>query len=495
MKIRAGASVIAMAMACGLMAVSSASAETLTDELAGLLDIHPQLQAARKTVDSAAEGINAARAGYLPTVKLFGDSGSEWIKNPTRNSTNGGEAYFRGRENATATVTQKLFDGYATDSAVETARLSEAIAKATLDTTRQAVLFEAVSAYIDIKRQNALVSLGRESEKNIQEQLRLEDERVKRGSGVAVDVLRSKQRLQVAKERRVAFEGGLRNAVTRYTQVFGHAPNIAGLENVEPPSALLPKTMEEAAAIAVAENPQIKAANLAINLSSERRTTAEAGYYPTLDLVGKGEYENDKAGTIGVKRAWSMLLQANWEIFSGFRTDAQVAQAIHDGAAAEKTRDQAARKVSEAVSVAWQTMRTARERQGLLQNAVNIAYEMWEATKKQREAGKADVMTVLDSESAIYDSRINHTLAFYDYRLSMFQVIQTMGRLEVEALADAAPAPKPKTAPAKTSATPPVAPAPAAPIAETQPQQAPPLAQYRPLAPGAAFEPQPVTFE
>ena len=43
--------------------------------------------------------------------------------------------------------------------------------------------------------------MSRLNETNIQNQLNLEDERVQRGSGIAVDVLQAKSRLQLAKER------------------------------------------------------------------------------------------------------------------------------------------------------------------------------------------------------------------------------------------------------------------------------------------------------
>lgn len=69
-----------------------------------------------------------------------------------------------------------------------------------------------------------MVELSRETEATIQRQLKLEDERVQRGSGVAVDVLQAKSRLQISKERRVNFEGALADAVSRYMQTYGQLP-------------------------------------------------------------------------------------------------------------------------------------------------------------------------------------------------------------------------------------------------------------------------------
>ena len=95
---------------------------------------------------------------------------------------------------------------------VRTARLNKEIARIGLNNTRQTTTFEGVNAYVDVLRQKRLIELARENEATIQRQANLENERVQRGSGVAVDVLQAKSRLQVSKERRVTFEGALRFA-------------------------------------------------------------------------------------------------------------------------------------------------------------------------------------------------------------------------------------------------------------------------------------------
>jgi len=47
-----------------------------------------------------------------------------------------------------------------------------------------------------VSRQNQLVELATQNEETIQIQLNLEDERVLKGSGIAIDVLQAKSRLQ-----------------------------------------------------------------------------------------------------------------------------------------------------------------------------------------------------------------------------------------------------------------------------------------------------------
>lgn len=420
-----------------------AGAQALVNELHGLVETHPQIQAKQKGVSSAEEGIRAARSGYMPTVRLNGDTGPEYVDSPTRRQTEG-HRFYKGRETSGLVVTQRLFDGNATDSQVEAAKVSREISGADLRATRQNAILEGTLAYIDVLRQVRLIQLARDNERKIQEQLNLEDERVQKGSGMASDVLAAKQRLQVAKERRVNFEGNFEAAVAKYAQVFGHAPDVARLADPPVPQALIPPQLEDAVRSAQTDNPTLQTASKTIELTSERQRTAEAGYYPNLDLVGRANYENDKNATIGVRRDWSLLLTATWELFSGFKTDAQVAQASFDHAASKDSHLYASRKVTETVKIAWHKLKTARERMSLLENAAVLAEEVWEAQKKRRDAGKATVQDVLDEETRINDARINFTSAYYDMIQHSYELLAAMGRLEVDGI-EQVPAVAPKT--------------------------------------------------
>ena len=71
----------------------------------------------------------------------------------------------------------------------------------------------------------------------------------------------------------------------------------------------------------------------------------------------------------------------------------------------------------------------SRQRVQLLENAVNIAAEVFTARKKLREAGKETVINVLDAENEVINAQINYTSATFDERISIYQLMLAMGRL------------------------------------------------------------------
>lgn len=410
-----------------------ARANPLNKELYGLLSSHPDILAAEKGLGSSQEEINKANAGYLPTLSVTGDSGYQIFDSPSRRSTHN-EPFSRGRETASATLTQNLFNGYATTSDVRIAKLNAEVAGLSLEGTRQNTLLEGTRAYLAVLRQRRLIELSVSNTENIQIQLNLEDERVQRGAGIAVDVLQAKSRLQIARERLVTFQGALEDAISRYVQVFDHAPNMDTIGDPAAPILLIPPDLETAIETARSTNPAVINSDTTIAVRQEQKDRVRSEYYPSIDLVGSWNMDKHVDGTIGVKREYQVLLQASWDLFTGFTTRASEAQAAFNYGASKDIRNLTTRRVTEQTRVSWRALLTAHSRVQLLENAVNIAAEVFDARQKLREAGKETVINVLDAENEIFNARINYVQASYDEQLAIYQLLLAMGQLNAEIL-------------------------------------------------------------
>jgi Outer membrane protein len=424
-------------LACTAVPGPPLRAETLEKELQGLVKTHPEILARERQVEAADSGITKAFAGYLPKVDVLGAVGPQYIQSPLTAQEDGG-TWTSQAQVLSGRVTQNLFDGFATPAQVRSARLNLEVANATLAGTRQNVIYAGTEAYIEAMRQFQLIGLARDSETTIMKQLNLEDERVQRGAGIAVDVLQAKSRLQLAKERRVTFEGGFSDAVTRYIQVFNHPPDVRAMTEPKLPLAQMPADLGEALEIARENNPAIDSSLATVEVASERQRLARADYYPRLDMIASANRENDNNLVRGVSIDMSVVLQATWNLFNGFATDASISQAIADYQASLRNHDLVNRKVQEQTRLAWSEMVTARERTELLDNAVNIATEVFDARSKLREAGRETVVNVLDAENEVYNARINLVIARGDALRAGFQVLQGVGRLDLRDLGIAA---------------------------------------------------------
>jgi len=422
------AAALAVAMSGGPSAAAS-----LHDELVGLLETHPRIQSAVENVLAAEQSIKESNAAFFPTVDVSGDVGYEIVDSPGTRSGFGG-ATEEDRNSLRLNVDLNVFDGFRKYANKNRTTLEKAAAEDALEATRQQITFQGVGAYLDVLRQIRLIEFARLTEQTIQRQLNLEDERVRRGSGLAVDVLQAKSRLQIAKQIRVGIEGRLRTAQSRYLQVFGHAPELGALENPTPPLDAIPTSLEEAEALARDINPQLSESSRQIDIADEVKRASQADFYPRLNLVLEGNREDDVDGIIGLRRDVSVQLRATWELFSGFARQARVARAAHQRAASKNNYLYVDRQVTDEVRIAWYQLETARERRDLLENAINIAGEVFDARRRLRDAGKETVINVLDAENEFNNARLQYTDAFYEAMLAVYQLYRAMGRLTPEVL-------------------------------------------------------------
>ncbi len=416
----------------GLSAAGPVSAASLEEELAGLLLDHPNISAADKTVEASRQEVKRAKSDFYPRINATADFGAEVIDSPAeRNQGDGqeGEISSRTPQSGNITFTQNLFNGFLTSSLVRTAKLNRELARMTLEGTRQNTVFEGINAYVNVLRQKRLIELAKENETTIKQQLNLEDERVQRGSGIAVDVLEAKSRLQDARIQLVTFQGGLEDAISRFTQTFNHKPDINSMMDPVPPVEMVPSDLDRALDLAIIGNPALGNTSMNIEIARENRQTVKAEFYPVFDIESQLNFEKHAGAVIGVRRDYSVVLRGTWNLFTGFSTRNLLSQAAFNLGATKDIHEFTSRKVIEQARLAWQALLTARERLELQENAVNIASELFVNRQKLREAGKETLITVLDAESAVNRAQILFTTSSYDEHLAVYQLLLAMGLL------------------------------------------------------------------
>ncbi|MCH2547986.1 MAG: TolC family outer membrane protein [Alphaproteobacteria bacterium] len=408
----------------------TAQAESLDTMLRTVVNQHPRIAAAKHDVQAANASKEEAFSGYLPTVDVNGSIGYEDIDR--RELIPAGSQTEEDTTTYSAAITQNVFRGFSTQTAVETADINTAIAQYELANTHQQIVLEGINAYIEVLRFVELSNLALENQSNLRSQLNLEDERVKRGSGIAVDALQAKSRLQISAERHTAFMGGLQDAISRYAQIFNRAPDLSNMARPPLPLEHVPDSLKQAVQIAIANNPQLASSKKNVLRAEKNQISAKSGYYPSVDIVAATSHDENVSGIVGEEERQSVRLQTSWQIFSGFADRSRVKQATYGYHSAKETAQYAQRKVVEEVKFAWSSMTTNQRRMQLLDNAVNIAGEVYDARTRLRDAGSETALNVLDAENELYRARIDAASARYDYYLSVYRLLMAMGQLSVD---------------------------------------------------------------
>ncbi len=103
------------------------------------------------------------------------------------------------------------------------------------------------------------------------------------------------------------------------------------------------------------------------------------------------------------------------------------------GIAVDVKREAAVRnKQDESVRVAWNQLQSGQEREGMLESAAAITFDVMQNRKRLRDAGRETVMSVLDSEVEYYGVLANRVNALNDTRIASYRLLAATGALTPE---------------------------------------------------------------
>jgi len=412
-------------------------ASDLQSELTYLRDNHPMLRATSFAVTASEKRFTAAQAGWMPKVDLALERGPEKITStsyttpgvPNKNPI----ASDLLRQKQAVTVTQNVFNGGRTRATTGVAKLERDMKQAERSAISQEVLLEAVVAYLQVLKNQMLISLSEINEQTTKRQLEMEKKRVDRGGGVIVDELQAATRLQLVLERRVLYEQGLRDALSNYEQVFGKLPELKEFQSLEIMTAKLPATVEEAMDDAEEFNPRVLSAKLASERAYKLISLESAGFLPNVDVVGTRNREND-AGQQFKKDEDSVLLKMSWNVFAGRETVSRAQAAAYDFREAAEKEKNVNNKTRETVRVAWNQYKKGIERLALLETAVKTSQGVMQGRKRLRDAGKETALAVLDAEVEHFGLLANKVNATIDASMGSYRLLSTIGRLDISSL-------------------------------------------------------------
>src|SRR3954471_12481603 len=212
--------------------------ETLETALVQAYVNNPSLNSQRAAVRATDENVPQALSGYRPRVTINGTGGQQSFSStnrvvspnlpanvpPNSPATYATQSGFNTPANVGATITQTLFNGFQTANRTRQAESQVLAARATLRVTEQTVLLNAVTAYMNLLRDTAILDLQRRNVEVLQEQLRQTRDRFNVGEVTRTDVAQSESRLAAGRSQVLAAESNYVTSRSTYRQVIGVEP-------------------------------------------------------------------------------------------------------------------------------------------------------------------------------------------------------------------------------------------------------------------------------
>lgn len=422
-------------MVVGVLAISAAiavgsagaRAQNLADSLNTLVVSHKRMLAANADVRAAEEQLEVTWGDWYPSLSVTANIGHEKQEKPTDSDDTAMVP-----RNIETSVTQKVWDFGSTNSAIRSSRLALRQSRETRESTKQALLLEGITAYLNVVRAFKLVNFASGSVDNIKRQAELEDARVQRGSGFSTDVLQAKTQLAGAEARLIQARGALKTAVNRYRAVFGAPPiDIEKMSDPRLPLELLPKALDETIGVAIKQNPQLKASRTGASVAREAVVKSRIDeFMPSFEVSAEQKIKEDNGGTVGSQQERLIKLEATYDFNLGL-TAINTLKASQQSHIATVNRFGDTRDlIEEQARNAWDNLQTAQANASFLHNQADIAAEFLELARRERQLGNRSLIDVLAGETALINASSDATSADTDVSIAVFTLLSVMGQLE-----------------------------------------------------------------
>jgi outer membrane protein len=417
--------------------VRTASAESLEAALAYAYQNNPQLEAQRAQLRAADEGVPQALAGYRPKASLTTGVGYQRLNTLTREisstTTPGSPAtYFKQTGHNTAqnygvTITQNIFNGYQTTNKVRQSESLVLAARETLRTTEQSVLLSAVTAYINLLRDTAILDLQRRNKEVLEEQLRQTRLRMQSGNVTATDVSQAEARLNVARTQVFGAEANYAGSRALYREVIGlDAGKLVPASTID---RFAPAKIADAIARAIANHPTVAVARYNVDAAILQTKISEGALYPTVNVVGTAQKTYE--ASLNQHEAFSATIggQMTVPLYQGGSEYSLIRQAKETQGQKQIEFSLARDRARTAVIQAWAQVEAAKKSLGSSRAQVKAAEAALNGVREEARLGQRTTLDVLNAQQELVNARIAVVSAERDRVVNSYILLAATGGL------------------------------------------------------------------
>ena len=427
------------------LASKAAHAESLQQAMVAAYQNNPTLNAERARLRATDEEIARAKAGFRPDITATSDLGVRNLQsvpkaispltprgpgaqqNPLtqREGTHHPKGY-------AVTLTQPVFQGLRNINAVREAEATIRAGRESLRAVEQDTLLDAVTAYMDVVRDQAIVKLRENNVKVLTEQLTATKDRFEVGEVTKTDVAQAEARRAGSLSELSAAQADLKASRAVYEQVIGHPPS--NLTSPPPMEDVLPRNLPDALGVGDAESPDILEAVFLEQASAFQIKQIIGETLPEVSVEAEFSERFESSFNSRSLEEATVTGRLTIPLYSGGEPSARARQA-------RKTRDQRRREIVAArdqtradVVAAWSRLVAARaqiQSDEAQSRANQIALN---GVREEEKVGQRTILDVLDAEQEYLDSQVALVGTRRDMVVASFTLYSAVGRLDAASL-------------------------------------------------------------
>ncbi len=400
------------------------------------------IQEAEEKLQSAMEEKKSARADFFPKAEA-GYSYTRLNEAPTTSFSNpfapvvpGDSLTFTVGNQDTykwnATLSQPLFTGFALTSQYRLKELKIHSAQIEKEMTILDLTRDVKKSYYTLLLVKKVLTVAEDAVDNLKSHERDAQNYYKQGMIPYNDLLKSQVALANVVQQREKAKAGVLMATAALNTLLDYDVNQE--TQIAEPSFPLPASlqMEDLFHEAMENRPELKLLNLAVKNIDQGIRLVKSAWYPKVGIAGFYEQTGDNPAAtendFGSTYMSAMILKADWVLFEGGKTRADVARYKHEKKAVMKRYESAENAVKLDVKNAFSNLEVSDKNIVTSRESLIQAKENWRITNLQYQEQIATSTDVLDARTFLSQAETNYYSALYGYMIALSDLERALGK-------------------------------------------------------------------
>jgi len=418
---RKASTLLAFGLTALLPTMAAAQQNTLKDAAQKAVLSNPEVLERWHAYQAAVDEKDAAFGGYLPRLDLEAGRSREHRDDPLLRADYSSHT-------ATLTLTQMLYDGFATRNEVRRLNAARQVRLFELFDASETAALEAGRAYLDVLRYRKLVELAEENYVRHRALFEQIQKKAQAGVGRRVDLEQASGRLALAEANLLTETANLHDVSARYQRLVGDIP-AKDLASPPPLAKGIPGDAGAVLKAAQLNSPAIQAAVENVRSAMASAAVRKAAYQPRVDLKLSEQRGTDLNGYLGSTNNRSAGVVLTWNLFNGLSDVARSRQYADLVSVAKDQRDKACRDVRQTVAIAYDDVRKLTEELNYLDQHQLSIEKARDAYRKQFDIGQRSLLDLLDTENELFQARRAYVNGEYDLTIAQARTQAGTGNL------------------------------------------------------------------
>ena len=393
-----------------------------------------QLNAERKSFESAKQSKNISRSEFLPSITVSGNQSSSTSTNRTNQNGTKLADTNSDSENKTVSIEQRIFSGFKGLNTFKKSELETQKANLSLREVKQQTILDTASAYFDLifKSKNEKFNL---SNVNLFErQVESDSVRLQKGEITLTDLAQSESSLAGANAELINAKTEFFASQTNFERITREkAPNS---ENLDQKVALtLPDNLEASLISASLNNVDLLISQLDYEIAIKDLNIEKARLSPSASINYSKSENNDFSSTVDDNDQEMVKATVTWPIIKGGENISSIKKSSFNKQRYKLILQDMKNQITTETSNSWSKYQSSKSILQATKSQLKAAEIANEGITLEYDSGNTrTTLELIQSRSLLLDARIAFARSERNFIISQFELVKQLGSLSIKSL-------------------------------------------------------------